>query len=528
MSQQELDTKAYAPRNMRGKSNNYTPKKAKGTLFVDILPERGKAETWRIYDANSIEDGMEKVGVDPKARIIVTPLDNSSASREIRAKQLGHIRYSPKTKPTDVHPLVLGAVEDMRVNALLRRDAGVHHDPTYAERFDAAARKAHYRRIKDAFSMLVDMEPAEQILAAVSAIDSQQEAAIFAVIPPDVSKVVKKIYEGMWAYRGGAMDFQTTYDLALALEQYLGNLPQGEAPFDFVWPDWMGEGLVGGGRGEDGEDPLNMTVPEGEEIPSDLMEVQRHRAVPLQPVKLDLANLSSYYKYAVPGVTGGNFESFNLKQQTRLEREVSWTTMTIHMPEMSLPAVPPNHSKSRQRWRGSDKGAIPMHMHRYCIDYAVFGKKDIRKAGIALLVDTSGSMSFSKSDADRILNEVPTATLATYSSRGGNEGHLIVLASKGRRVDPKKVPHFGGSGNGCDGPALEWLARQQGTKYWLSDGGVTGLGDEQRYGHIKYCFDICIAEDIYQVPNVDALMAVLNGKVDLPPLRVSGMKHTGG
>jgi len=30
-----------------------------------------------------------------------------------------------------------------------------------------------------------------------------------------------------------------------------------------------------------------------------------------------------------------------------------------------------------------------------------------------------------------------------------------------------------------DGPALEWLAKQNGPRIWISDGSVTGIGDSQ-------------------------------------------------
>ena len=36
---------------------------------------------------------------------------------------------------------------------------------------------------------------------------------------------------------------------------------------------------------------------------------------------------------------------------------------------------------------------------------------------------------------------------------------------------------FGGCGNIVDGPALQWLNRQAKPHFWVSDGGVSGVGD---------------------------------------------------
>jgi hypothetical protein len=61
------------------------------------------------------------------------------------------------------------------------------------------------------------------------------------------------------------------------------------------------------------------------------------------------------------------------------------------------------------------------------------------------------------------------------------------------------VPY--GHGNVVDEPALRWLARQRAPRYWVSDGGVSGVGDRSSAGVQRRCAEICRVAEIRRFPS---------------------------
>ncbi len=165
-----------------------------------------------------------------------------------------------------------------------------------------------------------------------------------------------------------------------------------------------------------------------------------------------------------------------------LDPNVRWTEMPIVRP----PLVRAFKARVPRRGRPSIDGEIPRHFSRWFSDKAILDSRG-RRPGGTLLLDISGSMSWSHEQTMALIEAVPAMTIAAYSSgtehyevydHNGNHlhmGRLTILAHQGRAVsvdDPWRSKH--GGGNGCDGPALAWLARQPGPRVWFSDGGVTG------------------------------------------------------
>lgn len=66
--------------------------------------------------------------------------------------------------------------------------------------------------------------------------------------------------------------------------------------------------------------------------------------------------------------------------------------------------------------------------------------------------------------------------VAIYSGRG-DKGELRIVAQGDLRATSDSLKPFG-SGNVVDLPALEWLAKQPEPRLWVSDGRVSGVGDE--------------------------------------------------
>lgn len=190
----------------------------------------------------------------------------------------------------------------------------------------------------------------------------------------------------------------------------------------------------------------------------------------------------------------------------------TWGVMNI----VTVPLTRQSNLGMERRWTARDEGPIPTRFDRWSIDKRVFRSKK-RVKGAAILVDCSSSMHWTEEDLQRVLEEVPAATVAIYSGKGPG-GNLVIVAKKGRRAKWSVVkPHKMG-GNVIDGPALEWLAAQpESVKVWMSDGGVTGPND----GHsgIEHIEDMerdvkkhLRRGGIMKVRNVDDVMKVLNGK----------------
>ena len=132
-----------------------------------------------------------------------------------------------------------------------------------------------------------------------------------------------------------------------------------------------------------------------------------------------------------------------------------------------------------KRTRAADKGSVPRYMHRLVSDQRVFGRKRREKQFQGtVLIDHSGSMSLSISEVDEILARWPAVTIASYS--GDYNGTLRILAEKGRRAAAGHLSAPGGGGNCVDGPALDWLCKQRGPRIWISDGQVSGQGEDFR------------------------------------------------
>jgi hypothetical protein len=113
-----------------------------------------------------------------------------------------------------------------------------------------------------------------------------------------------------------------------------------------------------------------------------------------------------------------------------------------------------------------------------------------------ILVDWSGSMSLTPRDIEKILAASPRMTIAAYSSRTygytehRNTGELRILAHHGRMANPGDVKNFGHA-NGVDSPALRWLIKQPGPRFWISDGKVTGQHELVSGELQSECYKLC-------------------------------------
>jgi hypothetical protein len=123
-------------------------------------------------------------------------------------------------------------------------------------------------------------------------------------------------------------------------------------------------------------------------------------------------------------------------------------------------------------------GRNPRRVHRYLTDpeMRLFDRRIRAKGGIVVL-DVSGSMSFNRDQIRTIVEEAPGATVIAYSWNRAESDNCWILAQDGKMYrEIGKVS----AGNGVDLPALQWAIknrRRNEPVVWVSDGGVSGVGD---------------------------------------------------
>ena len=134
-------------------------------------------------------------------------------------------------------------------------------------------------------------------------------------------------------------------------------------------------------------------------------------------------------------------------------------------------------------------GRNPRRMHRYMTDpqRRVFDKTTRGKGGI-VVVDVSGSMSWNMEQVQTIVENASGATVMAYSwSREGGPNAWI-LAKNGKMA--RDISSVTTAGNGVDFPALQWAVenrRRHEPIVWVTDGGVTGVGDGWHSVLAKQC-----------------------------------------
>jgi len=163
------------------------------------------------------------------------------------------------------------------------------------------------------------------------------------------------------------------------------------------------------------------------------------------------------------------------------ESRIKWGKMSIiDLPLTGVRKVKRRLKTLRKDYMGGFR--FPLHALIPAFDGKCFAVKRRVKGG-AVLVDLSGSMGVDNEVLSALLSVAPASIVAGYSSKPGgpHAGVLGVMAENGSAFDTSDREEYFGGGNVVDGPALDWLAQQAGPKVWVSDGGVTGIGDHQTH-----------------------------------------------
>ena len=177
-----------------------------------------------------------------------------------------------------------------------------------------------------------------------------------------------------------------------------------------------------------------------------------------------------------------------------------WGEMEIHTPAMSVNLK--GRLKGGRQYRPSDYGYNPKYINRYCIDKQIFKQKQNVKGG-TILIDSSGSMSFSGQDILEIMEILPAVNIAMYNGRS-RTGDLRIIAKNGMRVSDDYLSTHSGGGNVVDGPALRWLSTMPARRIWVSDMYVFGAGSNSSgYNLLKECYDLCTQHKIINLKDIE-------------------------
>jgi len=227
----------------------------------------------------------------------------------------------------------------------------------------------------------------------------------------------------------------------------------------------------------------------------------------LQDVEIDMMGMKDF-----SDTNNENLEHAMTNAMRRSGEDVRWARMEISYPllEKSLPNKLLGKSK-----KYSDMGVSPRAMHRDLTDKKVFTSKSKRKSG-TVLIDVSGSMSFTEEDVQEIIETLPASTVAIYSGDSDADekepskvkGTLRVVGKNGRYV--KYIPEHGFH-NLIDGPAIEWLTRQAEPRILVSDLQFTGLDyANPKRGEVSCsaelitdCMRMIATKNIIPIPNID-------------------------
>jgi hypothetical protein len=184
-----------------------------------------------------------------------------------------------------------------------------------------------------------------------------------------------------------------------------------------------------------------------------------------------------------------------------------WTELRIE--RLPMPVICKGSIGKRRV--ASDRGTRPRRIHRMITDPQMrIYDRMVKGSGGVVIIDASGSMSFSREQLVQILDHAPGATVAVYTSSYSHNSNMWIVADKGKMVN--ELPDVG-YGNGVDFPAIEWGHRQRKNSrtpmVWVTDGGV--CGDRSPYTDLgaMQCITFCQKNGITVVPHVEDAIAQL-------------------
>ena len=406
----------------------------------------------------------------------------------IRRHELGHVKWSPKTmgrlKP-GVRPEAVEVLEEIRVNYLLRKAGIAIEEPTQC--VDKIEITTHEKVYKSSIAELIlwtlasmwdkkdttteyggyvwghEYESIRKIID--DALNNPQLTEMRKAELRFTLNTVQQFYHSIVRHAyGQTPSYRKVQNYAKKLSKVLDMFLDKPKPEEVFKQD----------RLQSSEETGEETEQEGNEIenPQTVQDLE-------QRMRSQLMNEMNYQ------TTGGVGH---------------WGEMEIHEPALTVNLQ--GRLKQGRKYRPADFGYNPKFINRWCSDKKIFKQKQ-HVLGGTILIDASGSMSFSGQDILDIMELLPAVTIAMYNG-GGATGDLRIIARNGMRVTEEQLDEWSGYGNVVDGPALHWLATMPERRIWVSDMYIFGAyGDTSGFNLMKDVHDTCIQNKIINLKDID-------------------------
>lgn len=401
------------------------------------LPEAIDGQRWEIRQSNQ----TRVAGIATSERTMVVPMGDNDLERLIRLHEMTHISITPRERAVEamkeegVDEQLLNLCEDARVHSQMER---LH--------FNILGLNGVFTD-KELNDLARESHPA--ILAAImcATYGTGEWSRIYNRIDDEDRRAIAHYGAGLACYRihgePKLPTFETTIEIAKEIQENLGD-PQAPEP------------------------------PKPPPVPPAALQRLAEKVDPKTVPPVDINPPAR--KRPVPNAGKG-----------------PWLNVKFEEPPRPL-KFPPKMKGLRQKRIPAQRGRRLHRIGRLHVDGYVFGDRPKKKGGGAIVIDTSGSMSLTKDEVLQLCVAYPGGVIASYSSCGGF-GTLRIIAKNGKRVEDNLLS-TPGEGNGIDGPALDWLARQPGPRFWISDAGVEGGATG-----LRYCLNVCRKYNITRVDN---------------------------
>ena len=432
--------------------------------------------------------------VDNLNKHMQVPLDRECTecginhSRMIRRHELGHVKWSPKTmgklKP-GVRPEAVEVLEEIRVNYLLGQAKLFIEDPTQC-------------------------------------IDTIKMRTFEAVYNDSIAKLLLWVMASMWkvpdddnkyGLREWGVEYQTicdVIDIALA-DNKLTDLRKAELNFVIKTANQYYNSIT---NHRYGQQPSYRKVQNYAAKLSHVLDMFLGKPKPeeirksAEQIKADEeAELESNEESEPQPIN--NVKDLEKRMRKDMLGRMNYSTgsgvgywgeMETHKPPLTVNLQ--GRLKSGRNYRPADYGYNPKFIHRWASDKQIFKQKQ-NVLGGTILIDASGSMSFSGQDILEIMSLLPAVTIAMYNGYG-NSGDLRIIGRNGMRVTEEYINDWSGGGNVVDGPALKWLATMPERRIWVSDMYIFGAtGDTSGFNLMKDVMDTCIKGKIINLKDIE-------------------------
>lgn len=421
------------------------------------------------------------------------PMHDTDLARVIRAHELMHAKVSPAlsyTKWIDRKIATLESlvvVEELRVNFLCEK-AGFDMKNKLTDGGETAdgERVAATKDWAGAVQMTIATAGTASSKAFLNGV--RRHNAEWGVILVDISKRAVKEMEK--AYRKGRLA-STDVDAVTGL-----------APFGYSHTERIAEWV----------DRLSANAPQEpeEEVVSGSSSGESEEESPAprkrgRPAKAKAGGHSNEGIGKVGSATGKPYQGITPSAATGINP--SWAELVVERCPM------PRNTKGSigKKRTASNIGRSPRRIHRLITDpeKRVFDKVT-RGTGGVVIIDGSGSMSFTHDQIRKMVECAPGATVAVYTDRGTGKANMWVVADKGKMVS--ELPNFG-FGNGVDFPALEWAVknrqRPSSPIIWVTDGGVCPARGGFNDLLAMQCVTYCKKNNIIVLPYVEEALSEL-------------------